>query len=397
MATYLDFATDEEQAQNLSTFLAKLSKESDRESVSKLIETYQAGDATTFWKKFLESSSVLFSSEVPEKDVEVLFMGMASLFKKAGAATIHTVVPTLISIVTSNPEDKSLLRLRILTNTYNILGNVSPQDRYELFMAILNFTVGLRRSETMIPFLGQESLDARIAEWGLNAQQKSKVYKLTREIYKQNKKNIEANDWTIRYLTTLEDPLSADAKQVALSAVRDSIAAADLFEFDRLLDIPAVKDIETSNKQLFDLFTIFVSGNLETFRKFVEKHPDVIQANGLDLEASTTKIRFLSLASLAANSQEVSYSTVAQTLQVNESEVEDWIIAGISENILQARMDQLRNTVVINGALKRNFGTEEWKALGSSLDIWCQSVKSLLVTLKNAKNMHHEQISQGSQ
>lgn len=397
MATYLDFASDEEQAQTLSTYLAKLSKDSDKDAVSNLIATYQAGDVTTFWKKFLESSSVLFSSEIPERDLEVLFMGMASLFKKSGASTIHSVVPSLITIVTANPEDKSLLRLRILTNTYNILGNISPQDRYELFMAILNFTLGLKKSDTMIPFLGQESLESRIAEWGLNAQQKSKVYKLTREIYKQNKKNIEANDWTIRYLTTLEEPLSADAKQVALSAVRDSLAASDLFEFDRLLEIPSVKDLESSNSQLFELLKIFVSGNLETFRKFLEKNPTVIQSNGLDLEASTTKIRLLSLASLAGNSQEVSYSTVAQALQVDESEVESWIIAGISENILQARMDQLRNVVIINGAMKRSFGTEEWKTLGSSLDIWCQSVKSLLATLNNAKNLQREQISQNSQ
>jgi len=397
MATYLDFASDEEQAQTLSTYLAKLSKDSDKDAVSNLIATYQAGDVTTFWKKFLESSSVLFSSEIPERDLEVLFMGMASLFKKSGVSTIHSVVPSLITIVTANPEDKSLLRLRILTNTYNILGNISPQDRYELFMAILNFTLGLKKSDTMIPFLGQESLESRIAEWGLNAQQKSKVYKLTREIYKQNKKNIEANDWTIRYLTTLEEPLSADAKQVALSAVRDSLAASDLFEFDRLLEIPSVKDLESSNSQLFELLKIFVSGNLETFRKFLEKNPTVIQSNGLDLEASTTKIRLLSLASLAGNSQEVSYSTVAQALQVDESEVESWIIAGISENILQARMDQLRNVVIINGAMKRSFGTEEWKTLGSSLDIWCQSVKSLLATLNNAKNLQREQISQNSQ
>eukprot|EP01119_Soliformovum_irregulare_P002413 TRINITY_DN1266_c0_g1_i1.p1 TRINITY_DN1266_c0_g1~~TRINITY_DN1266_c0_g1_i1.p1 ORF type:complete len:420 (+),score=167.67 TRINITY_DN1266_c0_g1_i1:78-1262(+) len=393
MATYLDFASDEEQALSLTSYLARLSKDSG-ELESQLTSLLKGNDVTGFWKKFLESSSVLFTSETPEKDLEVLFMGMASLFKKAGAATVRVVVPILINVVTTtNPEKATLLRLKILTNTYNILGDVSPQDRYELFMAILNYTVKVNKSETMIPFLSQNLLDNRIAEWKLDAQQKSKVYRLTREIYKQNKKNDEAYEWTIRYLTTLEDPLSADAKQMALTAVRDALAASDVFEFDRLMEIPSVKDLESSNKDLFELLKIFVSGNLESFRNFVGKSPNCLQANGLDSEAATTKIRLLSLASLAVNSQEISYATVAQALQVNEDEVEAWIISAISEKILQARMDQLRNVVVVNGAMKRNFGKEEWTSLDNSLKVWSQSVKSLLATLNKAKTLQVEQPS----
>ena len=56
-------------------------------------------------------------------------------------------------------------------------------------------------------------------------------------------------------------------------------------------------------------------------------------------------MKLLSLATLAANNSEISYSSIAKALQINEDEVESCVIASISEGVLEAKMDQLKRTV----------------------------------------------------
>jgi translation initiation factor 3 subunit M len=62
---------------------------------------------------------------------------------------------------------------------------------------------------------------------------------------------------------------------------------------------------------------------------------------------SYKKIRLLSLASLAAESREIPYELIAQTLQFEAGEVETWVIAAIGAELLDARMDQVRRVVLV--------------------------------------------------
>ncbi len=58
-------------------------------------------------------------------------------------------------------------------------------------------------------------------------------------------------------------------------------------------------------------------------------------------------MRLLSLATLGAANQEIPYALIAKTLQLDESEVETWVITAMSEDVLDAKMDQLRRVVTI--------------------------------------------------
>lgn len=58
-------------------------------------------------------------------------------------------------------------------------------------------------------------------------------------------------------------------------------------------------------------------------------------------------MRILSIASLGSEYSEIPYSTITKSLHINENEVESWVILAINENIIEAKIDQLKNIIKI--------------------------------------------------
>jgi len=104
------------------------------------------------------------------------------------------------------------------------------------------------------------------------------------------------------------------------------------------------------------------------------------------------KIRLLSLASLASDSSEIAYATISKSLQVSEDEVEIWVITAISEDLIAAKMDQLRRVVVIIRSLQRNFSKIQWKQLADGLTAWKGHVQVMLNSLQETKKLNHNQM-----
>lgn len=62
---------------------------------------------------------------------------------------------------------------------------------------------------------------------------------------------------------------------------------------------------------------------------WLKSHPsDTLSGLGLDEQDLTRKIRCLTLATLCAGKAEVSYKEIAEKLEVDEKDVEVWVIDG---------------------------------------------------------------------
>jgi translation initiation factor 3 subunit M len=67
----------------------------------------------------------------------------------------------------------------------------------------------------------------------------------------------------------------------------------------------------------------------------------------LNEENCVRKLRLLSLASLASETNEIPYSSIASTLQIKEEEIESWVILAVSAKLIEAKLDQLRRVAVV--------------------------------------------------
>lgn len=177
----------------------------------------------------------------------------------------------------------------------------------------------------------------------------------------------------------------AAATKATVGAICDPIS---LFHEQRcIMSLPPVMALanDKETKPLFDLLTIFQQGKLEDFQAFQKENPDTLTKHSISPIDATRHMRLLSLCSLATDYEEIPYDAIASTLQVESSDVETWVIDAVSSGLLDAKMNQLENVVLVERCAVRSFGIEQWKILQNRIDVWKKNVKDVLEGLKSSE------------
>lgn len=76
---------------------------------------------------------------------------------------------------------------------------------------------------------------------------------------------------------------------------------------------------------------------------------------------------------------------VGATLQVPQGEVEAWVVEAITAGLVEARMDQQQEVVMVTRATYRHFTPKDWAKLQEKLHLWRGNVQGLLATLRARK------------
>eukprot|EP01116_Phalansterium_solitarium_P002137 TRINITY_DN1199_c0_g1_i1.p1 TRINITY_DN1199_c0_g1~~TRINITY_DN1199_c0_g1_i1.p1 ORF type:complete len:395 (-),score=59.68 TRINITY_DN1199_c0_g1_i1:127-1311(-) len=384
---FVDFAS----AEDISTELARLaslnvSKDASEkffEDAQKLVQDGKSTELLT--KVFSESNSLL--SQLSEKDAEAFFLVAFSTLKKLSADVQQPIVSELISVLTSNAEEKVQLRLKLLNHAYNVLNSV-PAVRFALFQAILKYAVASHAEESVANV--HADLDRLAKTWDASPDQLREVYRLIRDIFRNRKQAKVAHEWTLKYLAFFKDEADSGLAATSEEAVRcivEAINLPGLYSFDALAELLPIKRLQQSNAAAWNLLSVFVSGTLDDYRRsLTPANLEQFTAAGLDEQASESKIRCLTLATLGSQSNQVPYSTVATALQVDESEVESYVVTAISDSVIDARLDQLRRHVSVSRTIQRQFGRAQWAQLNETLQAWKSNVKAILQSIEAVKD-----------
>merc|ERR1719359_360576 len=173
---------------------------------------------------------------------------------------------------------------------------------------------------------------------------------------------------------------SPEVEKNTIQLVKDAIMLPMVMQVDDVLVLDAVKTLRKSKqKELVGLLDIFLSGTFDDLRSFESKnkklfsdHPD------LKFEDVTSKVRLLTLATLAQGKSEVPLADVAKALQEAPEQVEKWVVKAISEDVIDGRIDQLNQRVLVKSNFQRKFGKEEWNFLDEKLSTWIDNLESLI-------------------
>ena len=57
------------------------------------------------------------------------------------------------------------------------------------------------------------------------------------------------------------------------------------------------------------------------------------------------------------------------------------------EKLIEAKLDQVRQIVVVNRAMPRTFGDQQWESLNKKLNDWKTNVKQLLNIVQSSAPM----------
>ncbi|KAJ4892693.1 Proteasome component (PCI) domain protein [Raphanus sativus] len=334
------------------------------------------------------TSAELVSSKMSDKDLECTYTIICSLVKNANSADdVLEMVKAISSKVVQQPNDKASLRLKILFNLYNLLDH--PYARFQVYMKALTLAVEGKVTEYVVPSF--KKIDNFLKEWNVDTKDQRQLFLAIANVLRENKSLVnESLKFLTKYLATFssEDAKVLDeAKEEAVRAVIEFVKASSIFQCD-LLELPAVAQLEKDTKYapVYQLLKIFLTQRLNAYTEFRAANSECLQSYGLVDEDCVTKMRLLSLVDLASDeSGKIPYASIKDTLQVKEEEVELWIVKAITAKLIDCKMDQMNQVVIVSRCSEREFGSKQWQSLRTKLATWRDNIGNVISTIESNK------------
>ncbi|XP_027938300.1 eukaryotic translation initiation factor 3 subunit M-like isoform X2 [Vigna unguiculata] len=334
------------------------------------------------------TSAELIFSKVSEKDIESIFTIICNLVTKtANPDEAMEIVKVVTAKILQQPNEKPVVRLKILINLYNLLE--TPYCQFYVYMKTLNLAVDGKVTEFIIPSF--KKIDNFLKDWKIGIPEQRELFLAISNILKENKSvSKDALKFLTSYLATFvgEDAqVLSEAKEEAAHAIVEFVRAPDIFQCD-LLDLPAVAQLEKDAKYglLYELLKIFVTQRLDAYLDYHAANSTLLKTYGLVHEECIAKMRLMSLVDLSSDaSGTIPYELIRDTLRINDDEVELWVVRAITAKLIDCKLDQMNQVVVVSHPTDRVFGQHQWQALRTKLATWRGNVANVISTIQANK------------
>ncbi|KAJ7971090.1 Eukaryotic translation initiation factor 3 subunit M [Quillaja saponaria] len=344
------------------------------------------------------TSAELIFSKVSEKDVECIFTIICSLVTKTeNADEVSEITKIIAAKIIQQPHEKPAVRLKMLFNLYNSLQN--PYGRFFVYMKALSLAVNGKVTEYIIPSF--KHIDGFLKEWDVGIEEQKELFLAISNILKENKSLAKDSfKFLTKYLATFtgEDADAInEAKVEAVRAIIEFVKSPDMYECD-LLDMPAIRQLEKDAKYalVYQLLNIFLTQRLDSYLEFHAANSTSLNSYGLVHEECITKMRLMSLVDLGSDrSSQIPYALIRDTLLINDDEVELWVVKAITAKLINCKMDQMNEIVIVSRHTDRLFGQHQWQTLKATLSAFRANVANVISTIQ--ANKITEDGSQGVQ
>ncbi|KAI9153147.1 hypothetical protein LWI28_006718 [Acer negundo] len=335
----------------------------------------------------LTSADLMFS-KVSDKDLECIFTVICNVVSKLESPDeAHEMAKLICGKVTQQPNEKPALRLKILFNLYNLLEN--PYSQFFVYMKALNLALNGKVTEHIIPSF--KKIDSFLKEWNIDIKDKRELFLGIANVLKENKSSSKDSfKFLTKYLATFsgEDASTVgEAKEEAVRTIIEFVKAPDMFQCD-LLDMPAVGQLEMDAKYalVYQLLKIFLTQRLDAYLEFQASNSNLLKSYGLVHEDCISKMRLMSLVDLGSNeSGQIPYDLIRDTLRISDDEVETWVVKAITAKLIDGKMDQMNQVVIVSRCTERVFGQQQWLTLRTKLATWKGNIANVISTIQANK------------
>ena len=278
-----------------------------------------------------------------------------------------------------------------LNHMYN--SGTEASWKIAFFEAIVKLSVAAKQSTVLDNVL--QDLDRLVHLWGISEEEKAKLHHQLSALL------AESNPWVahvhqMKWLESFKTEAEAEAHSSELTAAFVSaIGRPDVFQYQTLISSIAAQVIAKSNPDLLKLAAILHNGSYQDFETFSKSGTKILSATNLSVDALATKMRILTLVSLAQENTKIPYETIASSLSVSADDVESWVLDTISEGLIDAKLDHFSNSVYITYAFQRSFGTPQWVDLRDKIGKWMENIKGMIGVIHDSRSQHQGKAAQG--
>lgn len=160
------------------------------------------------------------------------------------------------------------------------------------------------------------------------------------------------------------------------AVIEQALQAPNVFVFGELLDMPNVKQLEgTDNKAHLELLRIFAYGTYLNHKENAATLPPLTPQ-------MATKLRQLTIVSLAADNKVIPYTVLLQQLEIpNVRELEDLIIECIYQGVIKGKLDQKKKQLEVDFAIGRDIRPGQIAQMMSILAAWGSRSDAVLAAI----------------
>ena len=331
-----------------------------------------------------------FATE-PEQEVESAYTVLLQLL--INWELLPQKVVELADELGGSVDERPLLRRTLLLSLYSIVQQYSLVDlRYPMLLKLIKYCNATNQLNALLgsPEEQNKRVEQWIRDWELTEPQKRELWGLVLDAHAEESTTVYEN--ALKYLSLHEGcDLKAEPEVRArlVQSVLATLRSSDLLNCDKLAQLPIVQQLKGDAEfgilsELLDVFSRQMYADYLAFfgraevKAFMAKH-------GIDHETCERKMRLLSMVSLAQANKELTYASIASALRIGKDEVEMWVLEAIRNGLVEAKMDQIRELVVVSVCLERSFGTKQWARLKTSLSEWGDSVQGLLKVVLDSR------------
>lgn len=389
--------TYEDQILELATYLVRNRPEEERAAfTSPLRDAFRSEEGTNPIEADEARRKLIFSKvfdEVKglgdgnEKEVEgffnLLYAHLFALYPPDSSEAKTYLTNLLQTTLSSSPSDRLSIKYRILANLFNSIPRNSP-----LRLAVYNTLLALATSNDDLDILKLSRADVEkwLSEWNISQDEKSTFLKSIVDAYAKAGELTASYEYSLVYIRTLPSTSSA-SRGAAINAIVTALRLPNIFDFDPLFKLDAV--VNAKDHELFSLLQIFLNDGLVEFKTWEQSHQGRLEKYNLESAQLERKIRLLTLASLGCQyiGKNLPYSKIGESLQVESSEVEKWVIDVIRAGLVWGKLSQTAQSLHISRATSRTFDRKQWEVLEKRLVAWKSGLAGILEVVSSAKRL----------
>ncbi|KAH8834233.1 hypothetical protein DL96DRAFT_1666988 [Flagelloscypha sp. PMI_526] len=165
----------------------------------------------------------------------------------------------------------------------------------------------------------------------------------------------------------------------AVKLIKDATSAPGVFVFSELFELPGIQELSKSkdNAPGFRLLELFSYGTYPDYANNKSSYPELNAAQ-------TTKLKYLTLVSLAEERRIIPYSDLLSLLEMPSIRtLEDLIIDAIYLDILRAKLDQKEGQLEVEYTMGRDLNPKKIDDILAALTEWSSTTATVLSTLDN--------------
>ena len=174
-----------------------------------------------------------------------------------------------------------------------------------------------------------------------------------------------------------------EAKKMTTQAEQFVIAALkspEVINFEEIMLLNAVKELKQSSQKIFNLVNAVTSAEIKAFTKELDSYKALLEQHKITRDMLLEKKRFITICSMDFESSAgnvMTFKELANILNLDEDDIEEWAITAINNDIIDARINQLQGQIIIKTHKLRQLNKAEWEKVKANVTGWKQRFEGI--------------------